>query len=69
MLMLSKEQFLVLVWGKIKQHSCGVIDAVIETAEANNLDMETAAKIINRDAPLKSLLEQEARRANNLKAV
>jgi hypothetical protein len=66
--MLSKEQFLSEVWTKINELSCDPVDAVIETADFNKLDMETAAKIVSRDPLLKSAIEQYARALNHLKA-
>lgn len=66
---LTKDLFLQAVWSLIDESKCPAIDAVIEVAQKHGLEMETVARIITYNAPLKSLLESEARSLKQLKPV
>jgi hypothetical protein len=64
---LSKEQFIVSVWDKINKTRCDALDAVQEVAEANEIDMETAGKLVGSNSALKKLIESQAHQMNQLK--
>lgn len=55
-----KQEFIKKVWDKIKTSDGHVIDAVVDLAVIYGIDMETAAKIVASNTPLKQLLEQQA---------
>ena len=55
-----KQEFIKKVWDKVKTTDAYVIDAIVDLAIVYNIDMETAAKIVSSNAPLKQLLEQQA---------
>ena len=65
--MLSKEQFIVAVCNKINKSNCLAFDAVVEVADANGIDMETAGKLVNSNSSLKKLIEAQALGLNQLK--
>ncbi len=66
---LTRDLFLQAVWALIQSANCLAMDAIVEVAEKHGLDMETVARIITYNAPLKSLVESQARDLNQLKPV
>jgi hypothetical protein len=63
----QKEQFLKAVWERIKSTKCDALDAVIDTAEASNIELEAAAKIVKGDQELAALIQQQAVQMNMIK--
>jgi hypothetical protein len=63
----QKEQFLKAVWERIKTTKCDALDAVIDTAEASNIELEAAAKIVKGDQELAALIQQQAVQMNMIK--
>lgn len=64
---LSKEEFIVAVWNLINTTKCEALDAVQEVAERNDIDMETAGKLVGSNSALKKLIESQAYAVNQLK--
>lgn len=64
---LTKTIFLQAVWALIESAKCPAMDAVVEVAQKHGLEMDTVARIITYNAPLKSLIESEARVLKQLK--
>lgn len=56
----QKDLFLRAVWERVRNTGSHVMDTVIEVAELQNLEIETAAKIVKGDAELQALLKQQA---------
>lgn len=67
MSLISKERFIVSVWDIINKTDCDALDAVMEVADKNNIDMETAGKLVNSNSALKKLIESQAYHMNQLK--
>lgn len=56
----QKEAFLKAVWERIKGTDCVALDAVMEIAQKQNIEMEAAAKLIKSDAELQSMIRTQA---------
>lgn len=56
----QKEAFLRAVWERIKGTDCIALDAVLEVAQKQNIEMEAAAKLIKSDAELQTLIRGQA---------
>lgn len=59
-----KQDFIDEVWIRIEATSSSAMDVVLEIAAERNIEVETAAKIVNSNAALKQLIEQQARKSN-----
>lgn len=56
----QKEAFLKAVWERVKGTGCVALDAVLEIAQKQNIEMEAAAKLIKGDAELQALIREQA---------
>lgn len=52
---------------KLTRSGTDIIDAVVHVCAKHNIDIETAASLIKKDAVLKSKLQMEAENLNILK--
>lgn len=63
----QKEAFLKQVWERIKGTDCIAMDAVLEVAVKENIEVEAAAKIIKGDATLLAMIQEQAVGHNQIK--
>lgn len=64
----QKEAFLKAVWERVRGTQCVALDAVIEVAEKQNIEMDQAAKIIKGDKVLQQLIHEQAIKMRQIKA-
>ena len=64
----QKEAFLKAVWERVRGTGCHAMDAVLEIAEKENIEVEAAAKLIKGDVELMKLVKQEAIDMRQIKA-
>jgi len=65
----EKEAFLRQVWERIKGTDCIAMDAVLEVAVKQNIEVEAAAKIIKGDAVLHKMIQEQAIHMNKFKPI
>jgi len=64
----EKEAFLKAVWERIKGNESVALDAVLEIAQKQNIEMEAAAKLIKGDADLQALIRSQAVHLRQIRA-
>ena len=63
--MFDTKTFSKLIMAEAKEKRCGMFDAVIDYCEKNNMEIETAAKLVN--TKIKKKIAEEARTMNMMK--